>query len=284
MTSSGTVGLSHARVRVGDLWIDALTEIDVVESVRKSWVLGRGGSIITVNVDVARMAARQPELAKLVATGSLVVADGMPIVWAARLAGQKLDERVAGSALVRSLSAAAAADGKSVFVLGGAEGVPDKAAEALRRQSPDLRIAGTDSPPFGFDATDDGIQRALAAVVAAAPDLVLVGLGFPKQEKLIELLRREWPGAWYLACGAGIAMAAGVTPRAGPLVQRLGLEWVHRLLLEPRRLARRYLRYDVPFALALLARATLRRLSFARPADAPTGPESAEETEASQPA
>jgi N-acetylglucosaminyldiphosphoundecaprenol N-acetyl-beta-D-mannosaminyltransferase len=260
MTSPGTAGVARARVRVGDLWLDALTESEVVEAVRKSWVLGRGGSIITVNVDVARMAARQPGLAKLVATGSLVVADGMPIVWAARLAGQKLDERVAGSALVHSLSAAAAADGKSVYVLGGAEGVPDQAAEALRRRSPDLRIAGTDSPPFGFDTTDDGVQRALHGVVAAAPDLVLVGLGFPKQEKLIELLRREWPCAWYLACGGGIAMAAGVTPRAGPLVQRFGLEWLHRLLLEPRRLARRYLRHDVPFALGLLARATLRRL------------------------
>jgi N-acetylglucosaminyldiphosphoundecaprenol N-acetyl-beta-D-mannosaminyltransferase len=101
----------------------------------------------------------------------------------------------------------------------------------------------------------------VAAVVAAAPDLVLVGLGFPKQEKLIEQLRQAWPNAWYLACGGGIPMAAGVTPRATPLVQRLGLEWAHRLILEPRRLARRYLWDDVPFAIQLLARTATRRVT-----------------------
>jgi N-acetylglucosaminyldiphosphoundecaprenol N-acetyl-beta-D-mannosaminyltransferase len=252
------------RVQVGNFWFDALTEREVIEAVREAWAAGRGGSIITVNVDVARMASRRPELAKLVASGSLVVADGMPLVWAARAGGQALPERVTGSSLVFSLSAAAADDGRSVFVLGGADGVPDKAAEALRLQSPNLRIVGTDSPPFGFDRTDEGVQRTVAVVVAAAPDLVMVGLGFPKQEKLIEQLRRAWPNAWYLACGGGIPMAAGVTPRASLLVQRLGLEWVHRLILEPRRLAGRYLRDDVPFAIELLARTGLRRATRPR--------------------
>src|ERR1700689_2274806 len=134
------------RVQVGNFWFDALTEREVIEAVREAWAAGRGRSIITVNVDVARMASRRPELAKLVASGSLVVADGMPLVWAARAGGQVLPERVTGSALVVSLSAAAAADGRSVFILGGAAGVPDKAAEALRLRSPDLRVVGTDSP------------------------------------------------------------------------------------------------------------------------------------------
>ena len=158
-----------------------------------------------------------------------------------------------------SLSEAAAADGRSVFLLGGAAGVPEKAAEALSTRFPDLRVAGADSPPFGFDKTYDGVRRTVAAVTAAAPDLVFVGLGFPRQEKLIEQLRQAWPGAWYLACGGGIPMAAGVIRRASPLVQRLGLEWAHRLLIEPRRLARRYLRDDLPFAIGLLARTVMRR-------------------------
>jgi N-acetylglucosaminyldiphosphoundecaprenol N-acetyl-beta-D-mannosaminyltransferase len=247
------------RVRAGDLWLDALTEREVIGTVRAAWAAGRGGSIITVNVDVARTVARQPELAGLMAAGSLVVADGMPLVWAARIGGQPLPERVTGSSLVFSLSAAAAADHRSVYLLGGAAGVPDQAATALRARFPGLRIAGTDSPPFGFDRTDEGVRRAVAAVAAAAPDLVLVGLGFPRQERLIERLRQVRPGAWYLGCGGGIPMAAGVTPRAAPLVQRAGLEWAHRLALEPRRLAGRYLRDDLPFAIGLLARAALRR-------------------------
>ncbi len=100
----------------------------------------------------------------------------------------------------------------------------------------------------------------------------MVGLGFPRQEKLIERLQVAWPGAWYLACGGAIAMAAGVTPRAAPLMQRLGLEWLHRMALEPRRLAARYLRDDLPFVIRLLFGSLLGRLRRRRPARGPDGP------------
>lgn len=233
----------------------------MVESVRKAWVEGRGGSIVTVNVDIARAAARQADLADLIRRGSIVVADGMPLVWAARIKGRALPERVTGSSLFISLSEAVASDGRSVFILGGAVGVPERAADALRARFPELRIAGSYSPPFGFDRTDEGIRRTVAAVTDAAPDLVLVGLGFPRQEQLIELLRLALPTAWCLACGGAVSMAAGDARRASPLVQRLGLEWLHRLLLEPRRLARRYLIDDLPFATGFLVRVIVRRLT-----------------------
>ena len=267
MTSPQSTRTGQRRVPMENFWLDALTEQEVVDRIREAWAAGRGGSVIPVNVDVARTVKHQPDLAELLAAGSIVVADGMPLLWAARAAGQVLPERVAGSSLLFSLSEAAAADGRSVFLLGGAEGVPEKAAEALSARSPDLRVAGAQSPPFGFDQSPEGVQRAVAAVAAAAPDLVFVGLGFPRQEKLIEQLRQARPSAWYLACGGGIPMAAGITQRASPLVQRLGLEWAHRLILEPRRLARRYLRDDLPFAIGMLTRAAMRR--FAR---SPGGP------------
>ena len=129
-----------------------------------------------------------------------------------------------------------------MFLLGGAEGVPVRAAAALRSRFEGLNIVGTASPPFGFDQTDEGIHRVVTSVASAAPDLVLVGLGFPKQERLIARLREAWPNAWYLACGAGISIAAGDFRRASPLLQRIGLEWAHRLALEPRRLAGRIAR------------------------------------------
>ena len=252
-----------SRIRVAGIWLDALTESQVVQHVRDSWC-DRGGSIITVNIDVAQLVARDRDLGELVAGGSLVVADGMPLVWASMISGDVLPERVAGSSLVSSLSQAAAEDGKSIFLLGGAEGVPEKAANALVTRYPGLQVAGTDSPPFGFDQTASGVEAAVAAVAAAAPDLVFVGLGFPKQERLIEQLRSAVPNAWYVACGGGIAMAAGVFNRANPLTQRVGLEWAHRLVLEPRRLAGRYLRDDAPFALALLARSATHRVARLR--------------------
>jgi N-acetylglucosaminyldiphosphoundecaprenol N-acetyl-beta-D-mannosaminyltransferase len=259
------------RVQVADLWFDAFTEREVIDFVSDSWAAGHGGSIITVNIDIARAAVRSSTLAELVSTGSLVVADGMPLVWAARAAGDELPERVAGSSLIYSLSEAAALQEKTVFLLGGADGVPDKAAQALVERFPRLRIAGTDSPPFGFDKTDEGVQRVAAIVTAASPALVFVGLGFPRQEQLIERLRQELPNAWFVACGAAIPMAAGVFRRASRRMQRLGLEWMHRLALEPRRLARRYLRDDLPFAARLLVHSLWTRFSRRRTRHQPTG-------------
>jgi N-acetylglucosaminyldiphosphoundecaprenol N-acetyl-beta-D-mannosaminyltransferase len=261
MTSAETTQPGQGRVRMGDVGLDPLTEAEVIGQVRAAWKAGHGGSIYPVNVDVALTVSRQPDLAGLLEAGSLVVADGAPLEWAARVAGEPLPGRVTGSGLVFSLSEAAAADGRSVFLLGGAEGVPEKAGSVLSSRFPGLRVAGADSPPFGFDKTEEGLRRTVDAVAAAEPDLVLVGLGFPRQERLIEQLRQAWPSAWYLACGGGITMAAGIVRRASPLMQRFGLEWVHRLVHEPRRLARRYLRDDLPFAVALLARSAVRRFS-----------------------
>ncbi len=253
----------QARVPVGAVTVWSVSEADLARHVSAAWSDGEGGAIVTANVDIVRAATRDPALAALIARSEVVVADGMPVVWAGRIAGAKVPERVTGSSLVFTLSEAAARAGRSIYLLGGNPGVPEAAARALTARYPGLRVAGTDSPPFGFETDPDLTERAVAACAAANPDLVLVGLGFPKQERLIELLRDRLPDTWFLGCGAGIPMAAGEFRRAPGLVQRAGGEWLHRLALEPRRLARRYLRDDLPFALRLLAGAA--RTRFRRP-------------------
>jgi N-acetylglucosaminyldiphosphoundecaprenol N-acetyl-beta-D-mannosaminyltransferase len=131
---------------------------------------------------------------------------------------------------------------------------------ALQSRAPGLKIAGVAAPPVGFDACPDSLQQVIDSVVLAQPNLVLIGMGFPKQELMIRRLREVLPNAWYVGCGAGIPMAAGASRRAPESMQKLGLEWLHRLVQEPRRLARRYLRDDLPFALMLLAGAAVRRV------------------------
>lgn len=246
-------------MRVGAVEVTAIGEAGVVEHVSKEWLAGRGGSIVTANVDIVRAATRDTALAELVAAAELVVADGMPVVWAGRLAGVSVPERVTGSSLVFSLAERAAAESRPVYLLGGDPGVPQEAARVLRARYPGLTVAGTDAPPFGFEADEAAAHDVIERVVAAGPALVFVGLGFPKQERLIARLRAKLPDAWYLGCGAGIAMAAGQFSRAPEALQRVGGEWLHRLALEPRRLARRYLRDDAPFALVLLAGAARTR-------------------------
>lgn len=260
---------------MGGVGFDPLTEPEVVAHVAAAWERGEGGVIVTPNVDIVRQAARSPYAARLVAGASLVLADGMPLIWASRLArrgarasggaggpagrGRGLPARVAGSDLIWSLCASAAGHGRSVYLLGGAPGVPERAAEVLAARYPGLTVAGTDSPPYGFDEAAGGVTAVTAAVKAAKPDLVFVGLGFPRQERLIASLAAELPTSWFVGCGASIAFAAGAVPRAPRWMRRTGLEWLHRLAAEPRRLFRRYILQDAPYALRLLGQALVRR-------------------------
>ncbi|WP_213452821.1 WecB/TagA/CpsF family glycosyltransferase [Rhizomonospora bruguierae] len=254
-----------ARVILDGIALDAVTEAEVVALVRGALVRGTGGRIVTPNVDILRQARTDPAVRALLAGADLVVADGRPLLWAARLAGRRLPERVTGASLVRTLSAGLARDGRSVYLLGGEPADPGwrdgagRAAGELAAACPGLRIAGAHSPEYGFHASPRSLAAALAPVIEAKPDLVLVGLGFPRQEGIIDRLRGHLPAAWFLGCGAAIAFAAGDRRRAPGWMQRAGLEWTHRLAAEPRRLAARYLLHDVPYAARLLARSTLRR-------------------------
>lgn len=241
-------------VTVAGLDFDALSEEQVVARIIADLADGRGGWVATPNIDICRRAGRDPAARDLVRGASLVVADGMPLVWAARLRGDPLPERVTGASLIFTLSAAAAGHGRSVYLLGGEPGVPERAAAALARRYPGVRVAGTDAPPPGFDVAE--VRQRIAG---ARPDIVFVGLGFPKQERVIAAVAPALPGAWFVGCGAAIPFAAGALPRAPRWMQRAGLEWAYRLLSEPRRLFRRYLIDDLPFAARLLVTAALTR-------------------------
>lgn len=221
---------------------------------------GSGGWIVTPNLDILRRYTSDPESRELILAASHRVADGLPIVWASRLAGTPLPERVPGSDLVLGLPEAAERAGLGVFLLGGNPGVADAAARRLEALLPGLGEVGSRCPPFGFEDDPgelDGIRRALQR---SRPALVLVGLGFPKQERLIQSLRCEFPRTWFVGVGISLSFLAEDQPRAPAPIQRLGLEWMHRLLHEPRRLFRRYVVRGVPFALRLFLWALTSRL------------------------
>jgi len=250
---------SGGRTRLAGLDFDGLTEAQTVGHIIGASLRDEGGWVATPNVDICRQARQDPSLRHLVGTASLVVPDGMPLVWAARLRGHPLPERVAGGSLIFSLSEAAARQGLSIYLLGGAPGVPQRAGEELSRRYPGLRVVGADSPSLGFDTDPAAIEGVRDRVAAAMPDIVYVGLGFPKQERLIASLVPSCPRAWFIGCGAAIPYAAKTLPRPPRWMRRTGLAWLFRLLSEPRRLFRRYLVQDLPFALTLLASAAASR-------------------------
>jgi N-acetylglucosaminyldiphosphoundecaprenol N-acetyl-beta-D-mannosaminyltransferase len=247
-------------ISLSGLTFAAVTEAQAVNVVRRALERGEGGWIFTPNVDILRQLRQSGTDVGSGAT--LVVADGAPVVWASRLAGTPLPARVAGSDLVWSLARMAAAADRSVFVLGGEPPAGARQAqEALAAAYPGLRIAGAQSPPYRFDRDSVLLDAIRKDLVEAKPDLVYVGLGFPRQERLIEMLRPDLPAAWFLGCGGAINFLAGDRRRAPVWMRRAGLEWLHRLATEPRRLGRRYLRDDAPFAMRLLARAARARMA-----------------------
>ncbi|WP_061298593.1 WecB/TagA/CpsF family glycosyltransferase [Herbidospora cretacea] len=248
------------RVIVGGVAIDRLTEIEVVDRVIGAIRRGSGGHLVTPNVDICRACARDPALRALVARATIAVADGMPLVWAARLLGKPVPARITGADLIWSLSEAAAFYRVPIYLLGGPPGVGDRAARALCERYPGLSIAGVDAPPWGFEEDADQFAAVREALLSARPLLVFVGLGFPKQDLLIERLRGDLPEAWFVGCGSAIAFAGGAVARAPAWMRDRGLEWLFRLLSEPSRLARRYLVDDLPFAVRLLTVCAVRRL------------------------
>ena len=232
--------------------VHVLTEDACVRFVLDELDAGRGGWVITPNLDHARRWHRDSAFADLCRQATLVTADGMPLVWASRLQGTPLPERVAGSNLISSLSGGAAHSGRAVFLLGGEAGTAAEAAGVLKDRFPDLRIVGTHYPPFGFEHDKAASEAIVNAITAAQPDIVFVAVGSPKQERLIAQLRPLLPSAWWLGVGISFSFLANRVRRAPRWMQRSGLEWAHRLAQEPRRLARRYLLQGLPFAVGLL--------------------------------
>lgn len=258
-------------VVLANIRIHAISEADCVAHVVESLTAGRGGWIATANLDHLRRLQQPGEFRRVYDNATVVVADGMPLVWACRLQGTPLPERVAGSDLIHSITAASAARGFRVFLLGGDPGTADAAAAQLTGRHAGLQIAGTCCPPLGFERDPAQMAALEQSLTQSQPDIVFVALGSPKQEILIDRLRSILPKAWWIGVGISFSFVTGDVRRAPVWVRRLGMEWSHRLLQEPRRLWTRYLWYGPPFLVRLFFGALRGRIGMwsgrrARPA------------------
>ncbi len=236
---SGTIDLFGMK-------IDAVDMTSAVERVAEWCAAPREAScryVVTPNVDHAVMFQTNDALREAYASASLVLADGAPVVLASRLLGKNLPERVAGSDLVPALFTAASQEKPlRVFLLGAGPGVGERAAAAIRRRWAGVEVVGTLSPPMGFENDDVENKKILEAVSAAEPDLVLIGLGAPKQELWVSRHADRLEAKAALCIGATIDFLAGEKSRSPRWMQKVGLEWLHRVATEPSRLAKRYLR------------------------------------------
>jgi len=216
-------------------------------------MIAAGGShyVVTPNVDFLVKTQRDPKLRRVLVCADLVLCDGKPIVWASRWLGEALPGRVAGSDLIPRVLERAAERGWRVFLLGGSAEVASEAARRIAASHPSLPGVGHYSPPHGPLHAMDNAQIA-ARLHAAKPDIVLVCLGCPKQEK--------WIAQNYEAMGIPVMIGAGATidfladrmARAPRWMRQSGVEWLFRLVQEPRRLAVRYADDLIHFVPAIL--------------------------------
>ena len=247
------------RVAIGSIEVDCVTFAGAVGAIEELIRARRGGAVFTPNVDHVVLADGHETFRNSYRRASLCVADGMPLVWTARLLGKPVPEKISGSDLVPHLMERAAARGYRVYLLGGAPGSALEAARVLRDRQ--VSIAGIDASMLR-DPLDASDRRAIVDRIRdAAPDLVLVAYGAPKQELFIDAVRSE-VDAVLIGVGATLDFIAGRVPRAPGWMSRHGLEWLYRLFREPRRLWRRYLVRDPRFALIVARMLMGRRVAL----------------------
>jgi N-acetylglucosaminyldiphosphoundecaprenol N-acetyl-beta-D-mannosaminyltransferase len=257
--------LVHDRADILGVRLSAINLDDAVGLI-ESWIKNRKRTFVCVTGAHGIIESRRDdELRAIHNAAGMVTPDGMPLVWLARLLGKSRTRRVYGPDLMSRLIAVSAERGYSSFFYGGADGVAETLRARLQTQHPGLTVSGTFCPPFRAmtDAEDRDVVR---RINAARPDIVWIGLSTPKQERWMAAHQDRIDAPIMIGVGAAFDFLAGTKRQAPVLMQQLGLEWAFRLLSEPRRLWRRYVRIVPLFAiLAMTELVRQRAAKFALP-------------------
>ncbi len=245
---------------------------EVVDWMERTIAAGGRADLTAAAVNLVMSAREEPETAAAVRDATLAVPDGQPLVWALRALGHRRATRVYGPDLMAAFCARAAERGIPIYLYGGR--TPEALAllqARLRERFPGLDIAGGYSPPFrALTAAEE--DEIVARIDASGAAVVWVGTGQPKQEKWMHRMRPRLAAPLLVGVGAAFDFHAGLVPQAPSWMQRSGLEWAYRLSREPRRLWRRYARYNPRFVVAFGAQYSRHLLARARAALSRTAP------------
>jgi N-acetylglucosaminyldiphosphoundecaprenol N-acetyl-beta-D-mannosaminyltransferase len=242
--------VTDSELRLLGVRVDDVDMAEAVRSVERFIRDGPAHRVVTVNLEYVRHACRSREFAAALEAADLAVPDGAPVVWVSRLTPHPLRERVTGVDLTERCAALAAARGYRLFLLGAEAGVAREAARVLEGRYAGLKVAGIHSPPLG-DFSEEEEERICSRIRAAQPHILLVALPTPRQELWNHANATRWHVPVTVGVGAAFDMLSGRRRRAPDWMQRRGLEWFFRLLLEPRRLWKRYLVHDAVILLRI---------------------------------
>lgn len=222
------------RVNILGVDVDAVTMAEAVDVVRRAMDARAGVMVATANAEMLMRATHDEELRRILNASALVVPDGAGTVWAARHLGHAMPERVAGYDLAQELLRCAPAEGRRIYFFGSAPGVAEKAKAKAEQLYPGIEIVGVRN---GFFSPADN-AAIIAEIRAARPDLLLVALGVPKQEKWIAAHLAELDVPVAIGVGGTLDVMAGVMKRAPHWMQKAKLEWLFRGLMQPKRAGR----------------------------------------------
>lgn len=250
---------------IGHVPVDAVTRSEALARIAELVTARAGGTVFTPNVDHVVLAEDQARFRAAYAATRLSLVDGMPVLWACRALGYPVSEKISGSDLVLPLLTLAAERGWRVFLLGSTPEVLAQVTERMRARGTDLHVVGCESPEIDMNAALDARRPTWERVAATRPDLVLVALGSPKGETWADEAQVDLRPAVLVGVGAGLDFFVGAARRAPAWLSGLGLEWLYRLVHEPRRLWRRYLLRDPQFVVLFLRQYFAQRRGRARP-------------------
>ncbi len=219
--------------------VNTPTRAKLLESIQIHWSNNRGFTVATLNLDHIVKLRSSASFSSAYQSHSHVVADGNPIVWLSRLAGKRI-ELVPGSELIQPLAALAAQNKIPIALLGATQDTLDTAAERLEQEHTGLQVVARIAPPFGFDPEGSNAVSILETINASGAKLCFIALGAPKQEILAIKGNTIAPQCGFVSIGAGLDFIAGTQKRAPKWMQTLAVEWVWRMLHNPRRLMLRY--------------------------------------------
>lgn len=211
---------------------------DMIASEKKSY-------IVAINVDVVMKIENDSYLKEITDHADMVLVDGKPLEWIAKWHNKPIKAKISGSDLVPLLCKRAAENGYSLFIIGGKEGIAEKAKQNLERDLPGIRIVGTYAPPFGFEKDAKELNRINRMISDVHPDLLVACFGCPKQEKWIYENISKYDAKVSVCAGATVDFLAGNVNRAPRWMSEHGLEWFYRFLQEPKRMFKRYFVDDV---------------------------------------
>ncbi|WP_316569288.1 WecB/TagA/CpsF family glycosyltransferase [Neobacillus sp. YIM B06451] len=246
-----------SKISIFNINFDNQNMAEVVNSIARTIEQDNKMFVVTPNVDFIVRIKKDREFKKIIKNADLIIPDGMPIIWLSKLIGQPLKERVTGADLLTVLSRESFEKGFKLFLLGGTESLNKLAVIKLRQKYPNVNIVGNFSPSFNFGEKEN--KLIIDKINSSGANCVFVALGSPKQEHWIEKHKDLIQANVFIGCGAAIDFAAG-KKRAPLWMQNSGLEWLYRLIKEPRRLWKRYILTDSKFIVIAMNEIIKRKL------------------------